>query len=261
MKKRIEVLEHGVAMRDTKGVFGYYGWPSVAKNDLGELVVAASGHRLAHVCPFGKVITRISRDEGKSWLAPMIAIDTCLDDRDAGILNLGNGKMLLTTFNNSIEFQRRRVWNSNTPPANLSNGYLDNLTQELEDRDFGSLMSISFDNGYSWSDPYQVPVSAPHGPCKLKNGTVLYAGSPYLDQSYVVTKERPWERMLEYPIAIYASENYRDFVKIADIPICPEIGPDYDYCEPHILELPSGRILLLIRVDQFRHSYENGNFS
>ena len=36
----------------------YFGWPSVARLQDGSLMTVASGFRIAHICPFGKVIVR-----------------------------------------------------------------------------------------------------------------------------------------------------------------------------------------------------------
>ena len=68
---------------------GYFAWPSVARLHDGKLAMVASGFRRRHVCPFGKVVMCQSDDEGKSWTKPMVIMDTPLDDRDAGILPVG----------------------------------------------------------------------------------------------------------------------------------------------------------------------------
>ena len=44
---------HGVICSMPKEKFGYFGWPSIARQDDGTLVVAASGFRNQHVCPWG----------------------------------------------------------------------------------------------------------------------------------------------------------------------------------------------------------------
>jgi hypothetical protein len=49
------------------GIHNYFGWPSVARLQDGSLMAVASGFRIAHVCPFGKVVAFRSYDEGKSW--------------------------------------------------------------------------------------------------------------------------------------------------------------------------------------------------
>ena len=45
--------EHGIVCRVPGERFGYFGWPTVARLDDGTLMVASSGLRSQHVCPFG----------------------------------------------------------------------------------------------------------------------------------------------------------------------------------------------------------------
>ena len=253
-KRKITIIDNGIVFREPDKVFGYYAWPSVAKNDNGEIVVACSGDRAMHICPFGKVLVRISKDEGKSWMSPIIGIDTPLDDRDAGILNLGGGKMLLSTFNNNCEFQKKNVigkdiWGTEEK-AQLAYAYLPVVTEKMEKKYIGSLLSISEDNGYTWGEPFRAPVTAPHGPNLLKDGSLIYAGTSYDVEGYSSDKAFPVNKETDFPIAVYKSVNCRDFEKIAEIPICPELGEHFDYCEPHIIELENGRLVLHIRADE-----------
>ena len=73
----------------------YFGWPSVARLQDGSLLAASSGFRLSHICPFGKVAAVRSYDEGKTWTAPEIVMDTLLDDRDAGICTFGENGVIV----------------------------------------------------------------------------------------------------------------------------------------------------------------------
>lgn len=78
-------MEFGIVGRTTEGFFKYQAWPTVARGEDGTLYAASSGHRLGHVCPFGKNYLYISTDEGKTWRGPQIINDTYMDDRDAGL--------------------------------------------------------------------------------------------------------------------------------------------------------------------------------
>lgn len=263
-KKQVTIIDHGVVLRQSDRVFGYNGWPSVAVNGKGEILVVASGLRAWHICPFGKVILKISRDEGKSWLSPMIALDTPLDDRDAGILNVGNGKMILSSFNNGRSLQNsyvgEQIFSSEYPMerAALTQAYVSNVTDEMEEKYLGSLLSVSEDDGYTWSEPYRAPVTAPHGPNLMRDGSLIYAGNPYEGEEVIKSTNFPQEYGQEFAVSVYKSENHRDFHKLADIPVSSELGTDYEYCEPHIIELPSGRLIVHIRVDEYNTSYEKG---
>ena len=88
---------HGIVNRRA-GSFSYQAWPTVCKNDKGELYVVYSGMRIGHICPFGKTILQKSPDGGNTWSMPVIVNDTALDDRDAGIVSLGEEKLLVTWF-------------------------------------------------------------------------------------------------------------------------------------------------------------------
>ena len=76
----------------------YHGWPTLARRTDGELLLAFSGGREAHVCPFGRVELMRSRDEGRTWGWPQVLSDGPIDDRDAGIVETPRGSILVTTF-------------------------------------------------------------------------------------------------------------------------------------------------------------------
>jgi len=60
--------EHGIVGRLPKDErFSCFAWPTVAKMDDGTLAVACSGLRSQHVCPWGKTVLSVSRDDGASW--------------------------------------------------------------------------------------------------------------------------------------------------------------------------------------------------
>src|SRR5947208_17160152 len=61
----------------------YHGSPTLAQRKNGELLVAYSGGREAHVCPFGRVELIRSSDGGHTWSWPDVIVDTPTDDTDA----------------------------------------------------------------------------------------------------------------------------------------------------------------------------------
>ena len=98
MRNRYPEAEHGIVNRVQGSVFGYQGWGTVARDEEGTLYTVASGFRVSHICPFGKTVMYISRNNGRTWSPPIVINDTYMDDRDAGILYMGNGRMLVTWF-------------------------------------------------------------------------------------------------------------------------------------------------------------------
>ena len=231
---RIRIIEPPRIICENKtGLHRYFGWPTVARMADGSLLAVASGFRVAHVCPFGKVIGIRSHDEGRSWSNPEILIDTPLDDRDAGLLPLANGNVILTSFTNTPDFQRGYADRTKLPYVNA---YLDLIEAEGGWEQYhGATLAVSRDGGYHFSPPQVVPLSSPHGPCELADGTVLYVGS--------VNSEAEAGRSRIECHAVDADGNFTFRARI-------EHGDeDLLYNEPHARALRSGRILVHIRAE------------
>lgn len=237
--KQAAIIKHGIIYRNLETPFQYHGWPSVCKLDDGALAGVWSGFRVAHVCPYGKTTMSVSRDEGETWCPPMIVNDTALDDRDAGILNLGAGRLLISWFCHPkkwmIETALRESEHLSTELLALFEayvGYYNILTDEQGKG--GSFVRTSADNGVTWGQTVRVPVSSPHGPTLLSDGSILYLGKELFCgngnvAAYSSTDDGlSWEHCstLQMPI---------------DIPL------DY-FHEPHCVQLQSGRLIGALRV-------------
>ena len=232
--------ENGFVMPIRDTVFGYHGWPSVCRGPQGDLIAVCSGLRLAHVCPFGKAILCRSYDEGKTWTRPQIIIDTPLDDRDAGVTAFNGDKLIVTSFNHYITNQKE--FPCDTPFAEtMKNAYFSEgrITDELEKKYYGSTYVVSNDNGITWSEVRHAPVTAPHGPCALKNGGLIYIGNP---KTY--DEEKPLHRNINL-LEIWFSPDGGTWEKYGEI---NNIHEGSMYCEPHIAELPDATLLGTIRV-------------
>ena len=72
-------------MQNPDSHHNYFAWPTAARLQNGKIAVVASGFRMAHLCPFGKLVIAYSDDEGESYTAPGVIMDTPLDDRDGGV--------------------------------------------------------------------------------------------------------------------------------------------------------------------------------
>ena len=106
---KIELVENKVICENPHSPFNYFAWPTVERLPSGELAMVCSGFRTAHVDPFGKLVICYSRNEGKTWTRPAVLIDTPLDDRDGGICTFSGGRVMVTTFNNTIETQQMAI--------------------------------------------------------------------------------------------------------------------------------------------------------
>src|ERR1051325_8082949 len=238
--------KHGVVCNNGKDPFGYFGWPTVARMEDGELVVAASGLRTWHVDPYGKTVVFRSSDDGTTWKGPTIVGQTPIDNRDGGVTPLGGSKLLCSWFTSDT---RKAV-------DKIGKYYLKNVggeeqltkwqetfatwTDEMVAKWLGSWISVS-DDGKQWSDPIRVPVSAPHGPIKLRNGSLLYLGTPLPPLDGKITAACSLDDGHTWTV-LGTVKNTRSVLKEA-------------FCEPHVIELPSGKLLGLMR-----YQYEGTGF-
>lgn len=233
MEKRVRA-EHGVVCRLPDERFGYFGWASVARMADGTLLVASSGLRTEHVCPWGKTVLNVSRDDGKTWSWPRVINDSPIDDRDAGIVSLGGPKLLVSWFTSDTRQYVRDATAAAWRPA------LATWTDELLEKWLGSWVILSGNAGDTWSEPIKVPVTAPHGPIRLASGDLLYLGKDF-------TNPRQSGR-------IQAARSFDGGKTWAVTGVVPEYEgtvPDC-YHEPHVVELPSGKLVGMIRVERLK---------
>ena len=95
----------------------------------------------------------------------------------------------------------------------------------------------SGDGGRSWSEPIRAPLFTPHGPIRLRNGQLLCLG-----------KDRGG-RGDEMPITAAASvDGGRTWEIRGEVPLYPGTRAA-SYFEPHAVELPDGRLLGMIRIE------------
>lgn len=103
-------------------------FPSVTRLNNGELLCVFY-YSPAHVHPRGKIALVRSRDDGNSWTLPEVIIDTPNDDRDPHIVQLKDGRLILSWFT---------------------------TYHAMEPRISKSFVAISNDYGWTWSKPIAV---------------------------------------------------------------------------------------------------------
>ena len=224
-------------MSNTAGKHNYFAWPTVARLQDGRIAVVASGFRRRHICPFGKTVISYSSDEGKTYTLPAPVIDTPLDDRDGGIVPFGDKNVIVTSFNNKVIFQRQFA-------DAYDNAYLDTISSEEEDKYIGSHFRISNDCGVTFGEIHTSPVTSPHGPVELPDGTLLWVGRVFnpldveeKEDEYVkVYKLNPKDGSMEF-LARFENIDYEGTKTLS--------------CEPHAIVLNDGRILVHIRVQTY----------
>ena len=223
----------------------YQGWPTVCKGEDGTLYAEASA-RVLHVDPFGVVVFYESHDNGKTWSEPSIVYDSPLDDRDAGIVYLGNGKILVSWFTNLgqsyIDGDLSSWRNSNKISDEQEDAYIARFNQlPLSERQNGSYVILSEDYGKTWGEPIQVPVSAPHGPTLGKDGKLYYLGTAH-NASAAGFSSFNGSR---YLYVISSADGGRTWREVSAL---EKPTTSFDFCEPYIIQLTDGSFIAAIRV-------------
>ena len=235
---RIESL--AVISRDPEH---YHGWPTLAARRNGELLLAYSGGREAHVCPFGRVELMRSRDGGRNWTWPEVVLDSPIDDRDSGVVETPAGSLLVTTFT-SLAYEPVLKAASGWPPEKMARWQAVQLRTTPEQRRglLDTWMLRSTDGGMTWSAPYRVPVNSPHGPVPLADGRLLYAG------------KQLWQPGTRVGVC-ESSDDGRTWRWLSEIPVRPGDSMA-QYHELHAVEAGDGRIVVHIRNQNPRNQGE-----
>ena len=238
----------------------YLGWPTIARCASGELLIAFSGDRQYHACPWGKTQIIRSKDDGYSWSKPETVCNSPLDDRDAGIIESARKTLLLTWFTgNAFEYdaimryvfpnllERRIVMNS-------WKRHTEKITDSARRQWLGCWLRRSEDQGRSWEEPILLPCNAPHGPQQLSDGRLLLAGKCLYGElnAPLETRKEFFFRQNGEIIVMESRDDGRSWQKIAGIPTDKDT---YHVCEPHLVECFNGKLLVFLRHEP--HKKEN----
>lgn len=213
-------------MSNPDGTHRYFGWPTVTTLKNGRIAVGASGYRIEHVCPFGKGVIAFSDDNGENYSEPIPVIDTVLDDRDVGLTVFGESGLIVTSFNNTLDFQRQ-----NMPQTAECFDYIDSVSAEDEADALGVNYRISKDNGETFGAIHKSPVTSPHGPIVLNDGKILWIGTVYNEQSKIEAH------------IINPNDGSISFYSRIDTE-----GLMLD--EPNAIQMPDGRIICHFRIEE-----------
>jgi sialidase-1 len=215
----------------------YHGWPTLARQRNGRLLLVWSGGREAHVCPFGRVDWMTSSDGGNTWTWPRTLLDGAIDDRDSGVLETSRGTLLVTSFSSlaweSVLEQAER--SGDWPAVTLQRWQAARrrLPAELRKQELGTWMLRSTDGGLTWSKRYDSLVNSPHGPVQLSDGRILYAG------------KQLWRENPRVGVAISEDDGV-SWSWLAEIPAREGDDPQ-QYHELHAVQAADGRLIAQIR--------------
>ncbi len=239
---KIKIIEkERIIMNNPDSKHNYFAWPTIASLQNGEIAVGASGYRLSHICPFGKACIVYSKDNGKTYTRPTPVIDTVMDDRDVGLCTFGETGLVLTSFTYSVSRSfLRKIMDAGWEQCVKENergyvlSYLDTISDEEEEKYLGTEFKISNDCGVTFSEIYNSPVTSPHGPIELNDGTILWVGENYKNK------------------CIEAHRVFTDgrMEKIGEIEPLIENGEMMAGCEPYALQLKDGTIICHIRANK-----------
>lgn len=259
MKKAVNISRETPISREP-GAFptlAYYGWPSVAIDENGVTYVVVS-KRLRHIDPYGCVMLYKSTDGGNSWDEGRSLINSALDDRDAGILYLGSGRFLVTSFSHDSDWYLSNSssawtkWQSDVGEDEVERlkKYWDGLPSAAKTG--CSSYIISDDYCETWSERKLMPLTAPHGPTLLSNGDVMYLGVPKAP-AFATGKE------LEEGVYCYLSHDRGEtFEPYSRLPVPPERKG----CEAYGIQLRDESIVASVRTGDFHtlilRSEDNG---
>ncbi len=235
---------------------GYVGWPTLANTRSGELMIAFSGGRRRHVCPFGQVQLLISLDEGRTWTWPRTLIDGPLDDRDAGVLETASGTRLVAWFT-SLAWERvlRDSPHSldDAPDERLEwERRHQRLTDEVRQRELGAWCLRSSDSGHTWSAKIPTLVNSPHGPCQLNDGRLLYVGKKVAARFVEGDRGSPFCETIGVAHSIDDGQSWQFLAEIA--PLAGHKASEYH--ELHAIQAADGTIIAHIRNHNELHHHE-----
>ena len=212
----------------------YSAWPAIGRAANGDILVLFTRTE-EHMSPNGEILMTRSRDNGQTWMPPTIIFDTIVDDRESGLTVLRDGRLL--THLRSVKFPESTytsMSDTSYPPELRERwtDYVGNEEYKNADHLHRAWQTVSSDNGYIWSDPAPGTDSI-HGGIQLTDGSLLVA-------SY---------REYGGKIGVYAAENPdEEWSHISTIACPDEVADKIRFGEPHILQLPSGRIVMMIRA-------------
>ena len=221
----------------------YIGWPTVARTADGELIVAFSGDREAHVCPFGKTQIVRSRDGGATWSDAITINDCPIDDRDAGALVTRKGTIIVTWFT-SLAFEKFSACRKKCEGP--WKDFIAKITAADREKWHGNWLLRSTDGGKTWGKPVDTLVTTPHGCIELADGRLLYLGINYKDRPGRAERRIAAPLTTQRVLAVESRDDGQTWTPLGYVPIPKGVSPD-GFHEPHVVQAADGKLVGMIR--------------
>lgn len=211
----------------------FAAWPSLARGK-DRLVLVCSGDRQHHIDPFGKTVLLVSRDQGVTWDDPLILKSSPLDERDPGILQTRAGTWVLSFFCSTAfigwQEKARKIYGDDVVDTWMP--VIKKVTHGMEAKYLGGFIRRSEDNCRSFGPMIPSQVFTPHGPIELTDGRLMMVGS---DKRGMIACSVSLNDGIDWSMlsTICAYDHYSAV----------------DLCEPHLLELPTGGLLCMLRAN------------
>jgi sialidase-1 len=210
----------------------YCAWPSLTRTSEGDIIVLFTRSE-EHLGPNGAIMLSRSTDNGRSWLPPVVVLESPIDDRESGITTLHDGRILghfWSTFHTKEAYERL---SQNAYRRDVLDRWIASVEQpeyRRSEKTSGAWSAISTDGGRTWSRLVR-GFDSVHGGIELSTGGLMVA-------SY---------RMTPDSIVVHEADSVTGPWRLVASLASPQ--PDsLSFGEPHLLQLPSGRVIMMIRA-------------
>jgi sialidase-1 len=210
----------------------YSAWPALVRATNGDLVLTFC-RTPQHMAPDGTIVMMRSTDQGASWTEPVVVVNTPIDDRENGLTVGPDGELLLHVWSNQWQRDNYAALDETAYPRAWLERWMKQVDQpayRAATAHHGSHVLISRDHGVSWTPAGRGPDTI-HGGVALRDGSLLVAA--YRPEGHSIHLHRapssagPWTRT--HTLGSPAPAHLR-------------------FGEPHVAQLPSGRIVVMIRA-------------
>lgn len=239
-----EPLRHATVIRHLsihESPSEYCAWPSLARTAGGDLIVLFTRSE-EHLGPNGAILLSRSTDNGKSWLPPVVVLDSPIDDRESGVTTLRDGRILShfwSTFWTTESYERLPANSYRRDVLDRWIGAVQQPGYRNAEKSAGAWSALSSDGGRTWSKLVR-GFDSVHGGIELTSGRLLLA-------SYRTTRDS---------ILVHEADSVTGtWHQVASL-ASPQ--PDsMGFAEPHMLQLPSGRVIMMIRTTPRANTDQN----